>query len=404
MKEQSMLKLSIVIIGLVTAMFVIPAVHSPAYAQSSSAEAREEQIYRSGTTAMNTEQWQNAIDQFSQIKGSKADGAAYWKAYAQNKLGQRAAALETIGALLRQYPRSSWTTEAKALEIEMRPAGGQAGASVADSDENLKLLAINGLMNMDPERAVPLLQQVLTGTQSMKIKERALFVLSQSGSDRAQDLMSRIARGEVQPDLQVKAIQNLGIAGKKKLLSDIYASSSSTETKRAALNAMGIGGARDELLTAARSERDPQLRRDAVNGLAIAGAREQLRQLYKETTDPQAKRDLIHSAVVTGDSDLLTNAVQSESDPDIKREALQTLGITGGQKNAAFLTNIYTSDKDPRLREAAINGLFVSGAAHELVELAKKETDPGMKSRLVSKLSIMSNKEATDYLIQLLEK
>jgi hypothetical protein len=38
------------------------------------------------------------------------------------------------------------------------------------------------------------------------------------------------------------------------------------------------------------------------------------------------------------------------------------------------------------------------------VELARKETDPEMKKRLVSKLAIMNNKEATDYLIQLLEK
>jgi hypothetical protein len=404
MKEQSMLKLSVVIIVLVTAMFVIPAGYSPVYAQSSSAEAREEQVYRNATTAVNGEQWQNAIDQFSQIKGSKADGAAYWKAYAQNKLGQRAAALETIATLLRQYPRSSWINDAKALEIEIHGAAGQADASVGAGDENLKLIAINGLMNSDPERAVPLLQQLITGAQSMKVKERALFVLSQSGSDRAQDLMARIARGELQPDLQTKAIQNLGISGKKKLLSDIYAASSSSEAKRAVLKAMGIGGAREELLTAARSERDPQLRKEAINGLAIAGAREQLRQLYKETTDLQTKRDLIHSAVITGDSELLINTIQSESDPDIKREALQTLGISGNQNSKTFLANIYTSDKDPRIREAAINGLFVSGAAHELVELAKKETDPEMKRRLVSKLSIMNSKEATDYFIQLLEK
>ena len=43
-------------------------------------------------------------------------------------------------------------------------------------------------------------------------------------------------------------------------------------------------------------------------------------------------------------------------------------------------------------------------AAHELVELVKKESDGTMKKRIVSKLSLMNNKEATDYLIQLLEK
>ena len=50
------------------------------------------------------------------------------------------------------------------------------------------------------------------------------------------------------------------------------------------------------------------------------------------------------------------------------------------------------------------NKLFVHGDAHSLVELAKKETDPEMRKRLVEKLSVMGNKEATDYLMQLLEK
>lgn len=399
-----MLKPSAVILILLAAIVALLAPPVTGYAQSTSAEAREDQLYKNGTASMNSEQWQNAIDQFSKIKGSKADGAMYWKAYAQNKLGQREAALETTGSLMKQYPRSTWVNDARALEIEIRGASGQATASAPDGDDDLKLYAINGLVNMDPERAVPLLEQVLSGSQSVKIKERALFVLSQSSSTRAQDLMAKIARGQVQPELQAKAIHNLGISGKKTLLSDIYAAAGSTETRRAALKAMGIAGAKDALLAAARSERDAQLRKDAINGLAIAGGREQLRQLYKETTDTQAKRDLIHSAAVTGDRDLLMNAVQSESDVEIRREALRTFGSAGGPDTPAFLVNTYNSEKDGRMREAALDALFVRGAAHELVELAKKETDTNMKKRLVSKLAIMSNKEATDYLIQLLEK
>ena len=140
---------------------------------------------------------------------------------------------------MKQYPRSTWVNDARALEIEIRGASGQATASAPDGDDDLKLYAINGLVNMDPERAVPLLEQVLSGSQSVKIKERALFVLSQSSSTRAQDLMAKIARGQVQPELQAKAIHNLGISGKKTLLSDIYAAAGSTETRRAALKAMG---------------------------------------------------------------------------------------------------------------------------------------------------------------------
>jgi HEAT repeat protein len=398
-----MIKRFIIVLAFLAAIATLPA-----QAQSSSAETREDQIYKSATAALNAQQWQNAIDQFSQIKGSKSDGAAYWKAYAQNKLGQRAAALETVGLMMKQYPRSTYINDAKALEIEIHGAAGQAAQGIQDAgstqgDEDLKLYAINSLMSADPERAVPALEKLLGSSQSMRVKERALFVLSQSGSSRAQDLMAQIARGQVYPDLQSKAIQNLGISGKKKLLSDIYASGAGTEAKRAALKAMGIAGATDELLAAARSERDPQLRREAINSLAIAGGREQLRQLYKEATDTQTKRDLLRSANITGDQELLMNAL-NDSDVEVKREAVRTLGVAGGQEAVARLVNIYNSDKDRRIRDAALDGLFMRGAAHEMVDLAKKETDVEAQKRLVSKLALMNNKEATDYMIQLLEK
>jgi HEAT repeat protein len=311
--------------------------------------------------------------------------------------------LETIALLLRQYPRSTWIEATKALEIEVRGAAGQAAAPAAGAggDEELKLLALNSLMGMDPEQAVPLLEKLLNGNPSPKLKDRALFVLSQSGSTRAQDLMAGIARGQAHPDLQIKAIHYLGISGNKKLLSEIYAGGN-TEAKRAVLRAMGVEGAKDELLAAARSERDPQLRREAINGLAVAGGKEQIRQLYKEATDAQTKRELLRTAVVSGDEELLSTAM-NDSDNEVKREAIRTLGVTGSNATSALVT-AYNMDKDQGVRQAAIDALFVRGATHELVELAKKETDPGMKKRLVSKLSIMNNKEATDYLIQLLEK
>jgi hypothetical protein len=38
------------------------------------------------------------------------------------------------------------------------------------------------------------------------------------------------------------------------------------------------------------------------------------------------------------------------------------------------------------------------------VDLAKKETDPAMKQQLVQKLSVMRQKESTDYMMELLSK
>ena len=59
------------------------------------------------------------------MKGSRGDGALYYKAWAQNKAGQRAEALATIAVLAKEYPKSRYLTEAKALEAEVRRSSGQ---------------------------------------------------------------------------------------------------------------------------------------------------------------------------------------------------------------------------------------------------------------------------------------
>jgi hypothetical protein len=48
--------------------------------------------------------------------------------------------------------------------------------------------------------------------------------------------------------------------------------------------------------------------------------------------------------------------------------------------------------------------LFVQGNATGLVALARKESDPQLKKEIVSKLSVMNKKEATDYFLEILNK
>ena len=54
---------------------------------------------------------------------------------------------------------------------------------------------------------------MLTGTNSPKVKDRALFVLSQSHSARAREIIAGVASGNANPDLQLRAIRYIGIMG-----------------------------------------------------------------------------------------------------------------------------------------------------------------------------------------------
>ena len=70
-----------------------------------------------------------------------------------------------------------------------------ANAAEAGDDE-LKLLALNGLMESgNADQAVTMLEKMLKSQQSPKLKKRALFVLSQSQSPRAKEVLLGIAKG-----------------------------------------------------------------------------------------------------------------------------------------------------------------------------------------------------------------
>ncbi len=175
---------------------------------------REDGLYRAGTRAIDQRQYEQAVSTFDRVieaKSSRADGALYWKAYAQNRLGQREQALATLAQLQKEFPQSRWSGDAKALDVEVRQASGRPVSPDNENDEDLKLLAINGLMASDPSRALPPLQKVIADPKaSPRVKERALFVVAQSSDPKARDLLLQIAKGGGNPDMQLKAVEYLG--------------------------------------------------------------------------------------------------------------------------------------------------------------------------------------------------
>ena len=371
--------------------------------------AREEDLYDAGTDAIDDAHWQEAVDKFDEViklHGKRADAALYWKAWAQNKLGQRAAALTTLAELKRTSPNSRWTNDGKALEIEIRQASNQKVPVDDESNCELKLLAINGLQQMDPDKAVPMLEKMLHGGSCPKLAGQALFVLAQSSSPQAREAIARAARNNDDPDLQRKAIRDLGLfSGEwgRQQLSELYSSVKDTDTRKRILQAFMVAGDKDHLMAAAKGEKDPELRAEAIQQLGVMGARDSIWQLYQTETAPEVKKRMLQAMFISGDLDHLTQLAKMEKDHDLRLAAIRDLGLMG-QRSGDTLVAMYNADKDPDVRRAVIQALFVSDNAHGLVTLARKEADPEMKKTIVRQLSLMHSKEATDYLMEILNK
>lgn len=237
----------------------------------------EENQYRQATRLLDQREWARAMEAFSKVafrNGDRADGARYWKAYSLHKLGRRDDALAGLSELAKMHPTSRYLDDAKALEVEIRQASGKPVSPEQQTDEDIKLMAINGLMESDHERAIPLLEGILSRSTSPKLKDRALFVLARHESPQAQKLVVDVAKGKGNPDLQLRAIDYLG--GRRKdrgaTLVEIYASSSDARVKRRVIEAVSHDPAR--LVEIARKEANPELKRDAVRRLSEMKSKE----------------------------------------------------------------------------------------------------------------------------------
>jgi hypothetical protein len=160
------------------------------------ASVPDNSLYADGTRAINESRWADAVAIFTRIPGmhdEHADGALYWKAYAENKLGQSSHALSTCAELRGDYPQSRWLDECGALEIEVRARSGKPIQFPAGESDDVKLLALNAMMRQDEPRALAQIQEILNGDSSEKLKEKALFILGQHYSNATYAQIVRIS-------------------------------------------------------------------------------------------------------------------------------------------------------------------------------------------------------------------
>ena len=374
------------------------------------ARERELRDYERAQRSIERDEWSDAVAQFQAIAaatGARADAALYWKAYALDKLGQRAEALTAVAELTKSFPKSRWLGDARALEVQVRQRSGQAVPLDASGDEELKLLALNALQHSSPDQAIPMLRQLLQGTQSLKLKERALFVLAQSRSPEARTILEDVAR-QGNPDLQRRAIDYLGINGTTEnriVLVEVYRTSPDVDVKRRVLRAYMVSGDRARVLEAATSERNEELRGEAVRQLGVMSAHDELWQLYQKEASVAVKRQILQALFVGGNATRLIELAKTEPNAELRRTAVRNLGLMRTSATGPALVEIYTSQKDAEVRSAAVQGLFVQNNAEALVTLARRESDPVMKKELVQRLSLMSkSKVAMDYLMEVLGK
>jgi TolA-binding protein len=368
-----------------------------------------EGLYQRGLSALDGHRYDQALEDFTEVVtrgGTHVDGALYWKAYTLNKLGRRDDATAAIAELRKSYAGSHWLPDAQALEIEVKQSSGQKVSPESESNDELKLLALEGLAQSDPDRTVGILEKLLKGPQSPSLKKRAVYVLALSNSARSQQLLEQIARGNgANPDLQMTAIQYLGSRGKdankSNVLFEIYNASSDNNVKRGVLSALLSNHDKDHLLQIAKTDKSPEMRQEAVRMLGSLGAQPEIWQLYQSETDPDVKRSILD--YVSGSTDRLIEIGRTEKDAKLRRAAIQRLGSVKASSASDALVQIYGTEQDPQVKRTIIDVLYSQRNATALVNIGRKEQDLEMKKNIVRRLVDMKSPEATQFLEEILK-
>src|SRR5665213_646050 len=219
-------------------------------AETQTATVQDEALYAQGNKAMNEQRWSDAVSAFDRaaaVKGKREDASLYWKAYSLNKLGRKDEARATCDSLRKEQPSSSWNREcvllragsvtdvtalvalskADALQnMDLSKLNVELGAlNTGDwqvfsetngkgfysnrptTEDDIKILALNGLMRQDPAKALPLLRDLLKSDKPIEMRRQALFVLSRSKDPQAQAILTEVATTKGNPEMQRQAIE-----------------------------------------------------------------------------------------------------------------------------------------------------------------------------------------------------
>jgi HEAT repeat protein len=379
-------------------------------------------LYWKGHEALGRSDWESATESFRELerqlrqsKTEPTDAAIYWQAYALTEARRLREAQSQLERLRREYPRSPWLDDAEALSARVsseqgagrdpsrRPKVGEA-VDVREADA---LMALDALLAGGNQKAVPLLQKVLAGDHSDRVKSRAIFVLSQVDPTAAESAIEALLAGDAPVRLKAEAIRMVAAGGRRESLDrllPVYRAAQDVAIKRSVLEAFLIGDRGDLMLQVIQGENDQRRRRDAIQKLGAMGHAADLGKLYSTLPDLKDRRAVLQALGIADAQASLIEIARNETEIELRAAAIRAIGIGGGKDAPVALSEFYATAQQDAIREAVIEALMIAGQTEAMVALYRKETDPDLKRRLLTRITATDSDAALELIDQALQR
>jgi hypothetical protein len=412
-------------------------------------------LYNNARSLLNRGRYNDAASAFADLvkryPGSKyTPDAYYWQAFSLYKTGETSKLKQARAALDYQqqhYPQAATRGDADALYAQIqgalaRQGDGPAGewvqkhasqvdstrqtaggsCSTRDDDDDPRIAALNALLQMDADRAMPVLKKVLERRDacSVTLRRKAVFIISQQRTAETEDILLATAKGDPDEEVREQAVFWLSQVGSAKAttaLDSILLNSTNPDLQKKAVFALSqinspqaMQMLRDE---AERSSAPVEARADAIFWLSQQGRganADYLRTLYGRLNDEDLKDKTIFAISQIGGADnlnwLMVLAANQQESIDMRKKAL----FWAGQSNDVSLerlTGLYDQMKDREMKEQMI---FVYSQRHEgqaldkLIDIAKHETDPELRKKAIFWIGQSHDPKAAQYLQEVINQ
>ncbi|MDH3734524.1 MAG: HEAT repeat domain-containing protein [Gemmatimonadota bacterium] len=324
-------------------------------------------------------------------------------------------------AIARSQMVAGQSTEAAMLAMEMAAMrAGSMDQEGCEGDE-VRQAALQALMQMETERALPLLRGVLESREecSVSLRKQAIFVLGQLDDDGVEELIIDVARNDPDPGVQEAAVFWLSQVGSESAvaaLSDILAATDNPVLQENAIFALSqhMGGEAGELLKSYAL--DPS-KPDHVREKAIFWLSQQpdyadaafLMELYEDLDSPGLKDHVFYTLFQLDDPQavdwVLARALDPEEDVELRKQAL----FWAGQHETVELQRLeglYGQLSDGSMKEQLI---FLYAQRDEparvdrLIEIIESEEDPELRKRAIFWLGQTGDERAIEFLLKLVD-
>lgn len=331
---------------------------------------------------------------------------------------QAAAEIRVIAESTAARPRPSPRTAPKP------PAGtrtGRGSGCSGDDDQDTRLMALNALMQMDSEQALPILRSVLAkrDSGSVCLRRRAVFLVSQKRAPEATSVLLDAARNDPDLEVRMQAVQWLSQVRSPEAaaaLDSILRTATDTELQEKAVFA--LSQMKDERAAATlrayaqRSDVSVAVRERAIFWLGQQRSAENaafLRGLYANLQNEELKERVLFSLSQMkeqGNDRWLLELAGNDREPiEIRKRALFFAGQAGAP--TGDLTALYDRTRDREMKEQLI---FVysqrkdTQAVDKLLDIAKSETDPQLRKKAVFWLGQSRDPRAAQFLLELINQ